>query len=874
MCGIAGFHGITADEGLTERLGRCSCHPAVDATAFAQGSSGLTGVSAGRVAERFEIVLDGEVYNRVVLRSQLAQLGHEFTTGDDWEVALAAFIEWGAEGFDRLNGPFAVAVRDCETSSITLARDHFGIRSLYLAASGRGWLFASSITPILHSGHHDRRPNDRIIYRYLRFGVNDDGRETFFDGIERVGAGEAVTITDAGVHRRPFTALRSELSHATSQPRDYDASVVREFRSRLTEAVRVRLRAPGPVAIALSGGIDSAAITAVVDTLATTGDSGNSVTKAVGAQLNTFSALFPESLNDEAEHIDAVTSSLAFGVAPHSVSPTPTEFKNDLTDFVRTQEEPLDSTGPYTQYRVLREAAEAGATAVLEGLGGDETLAGDGAHHLVNLRELRQTSSLAAVTQLARSADVLARGGRSRLGDRLRGRKAVPVTQLLDQQFVARHRHEAVSAPLTDLRERLLDDIFVGSLPARLRYDDRNARRFAVTTRMPLLDKDLVRFDFGLGSEALLKDGVSKRVLRDAVRDLLPSSVVGRRVKVGLTTPHAEWLLRLKNHIYGVFLSEPFANRPYFDQSEVLHTFEGWIKGGSPADSLTIWRLLNLELWLQEFFDEPADAAPAPEHVKSDYEANARKQLDLTLGDGTVVRRYPLRTELFSREDDLQARTLAQVARFFDGLPTAGPEHAAATSGSWHLFISEKIVAITQGRSYFIWDIKVGRPARLLSKHVTRTPAGIGLGSPFTMQLAIQEAGLPRVLYAAVGGGVARAFGRRGAFYELVGGDIRAIDGPTEYSVYPANVSAKLAPKDPDAVAAALSAGIRALVPEPYRSTYAGTVVMDANDLGRNALGQDAAGPKSRYEAMFADNPLGQGSEQTPMALVFVQPPV
>ncbi|MEO5746157.1 MAG: asparagine synthase-related protein, partial [Terracoccus sp.] len=591
MCGIAGFHGIEADDGLAERLGHCPSHPAVDETAFDHGGSGLTGVSAGRVAERFEIVFDGEVYNRVVLRSQLALLGHTFTTGADWEVVLAAFTEWGAEGFDRLNGPFALAVHDSETSSITLARDHFGIRSLYLAPSGRGWLFASSIAPILRSGHHERRPNDRTIYRYLRFGVNDDGRETFFDGIERVGAGEAVTITDAGVHRRPFTALRSELSHATSQPREYDPSVVREFRSRLTEAVRLRLRAPGPVAIALSGGIDSAAIAAVVDTLATT---GNAVTKAVGAQLNTFSALFPESPNDEAACIDAVTSSLGFAVAAHSVSPTPTEFKNDLTDFIRTQEEPLESSGPYTQYRVLREAAEAGATAMLEGLGGDETLAGYGAHHLVNLRELRQTSSLAAVTQLARSAGVLTRGGLPRLGDRLRGRKEVSITLLLNRQFVARHRHEMFSAPQDDLRERLLDDIFVGSLPARLRYDDRNAHRFAVTTRMPLLDKELVRFDFGLDSEALLKDGVSKRVLRDAVRDALPTSVVFRREKVSLTTAHAEWMLRLKNHIYGVFLSEPFANRPYFDQSEVLHTFEGWIKDGSPVDSLTIWRLLNL----------------------------------------------------------------------------------------------------------------------------------------------------------------------------------------------------------------------------------------------------------------------------------------
>jgi asparagine synthase (glutamine-hydrolysing) len=230
-----------------------------------------------------------------------------------------------------------------------------------------------------------------------------------------------------------------------------------------------------------------------------------------------------------------------------------------------------------------------------------------------------------------------------------------------------------------------------------------------------------------------------------------------------------------------------------------------------------------------------------------------------------------LRTELYAREDDLEQKTLGYLERFFAGLPAAGGDHDVATKGRWYFFISEKIVAITQGRSYFIWDIKVSRPARILSRYVTRTPAGIGLGSPFTMQLAIEEAGLPRVLYASAGGAIGKLIGKRGLFYELVGGDIRAIDGPTEYSVYPANVSAKLAPKDPDAVAARLSALIRERVPAPWRDTFAGTVVMDANDIGRNVLGMDAPGPKEHYEAMFADNPLGQGSEQTPMAVVFEQ---
>ena len=137
------------------------------------------------------------------------------------------------------------------------------------------------------------------------------------------------------------------------------------------------------------------------------------------------------------------------------------------------------------------------------------------------------------------------------------------------------------------------------------------------------------------------------------------------------------------------------------------------------------------------------------------------------------------------------------------------------------------------------------------------------------MELAIREVGLPRILFASIGGAIGKVFGKRGVFYNLVGSDIRAIDGPTEYSVYPANVSAKLAPKDPDLVAERLTAAIKRVVPAEYAERYAGTVVIDANDIGRNVLGKDAAGERGEYEAVFGDNPLGQTNEQTPLAIVF-----
>ena len=171
-----------------------------------------------------------------------------------------------------------------------------------------------------------------------------------------------------------------------------------------------------------------------------------------------------------------------------------------------------------------------------------------------------------------------------------------------------------------------------------------------------------------------------------------------------------------------------------------------------------------------------------------------------------------------------------------------------------------------------MWEIKPSFAAKQLSRFVTRTPAGIGLGDPVTMQLAINEAGLARITYAGALGALGKVRGKRGVFYEHAGANVRAIDGPTEYSVYPSNVSAKLPPKDPDLVAAHLVDVIREVVPARFVETFDGVVVMDANDIGRNVLGLAASREREHYEAQFADNPLGQGSQQTPMAVVFERP--
>lgn len=174
------------------------------------------------------------------------------------------------------------------------------------------------------------------------------------------------------------------------------------------------------------------------------------------------------------------------------------------------------------------------------------------------------------------------------------------------------------------------------------------------------------------------------------------------------------------------------------------------------------------------------------------------------------------------------------------------------------LFISERIVAISQGRAYPIKDIHPSWLAKLLVRFVHKSPYGIGLGSPWTMELAVREAGAPRILFAALASAITKPFGMRGVFYNVVGKNINAIDGPCSYTLPPFNEYAKLGPAKPNHVANELA-----------KQLGCGVVIIDANDLGVVILGKSSKEiSEDTCKQAFKDNPLGQSTERTPLCIV------
>lgn len=899
MCGIAGFIGFN-DNDLLNQMSIDMLHrgPDGDGSYIADGVSLLNRRLA--IIDRkggnqpiynedktIVTVYNGEIYNYKDLRTELEARGHTFYTQTDTEIIVHGYEEWGAACFDKFNGMFGIALYDIPKKKLILARDHFGIKPVYFAQTSSGsfqLLFASEIKPLFNSGRIDRLPNDKTIYRYLTYRIHDDARDTFFKGVQRLLPGEYMEIQNGQYDIKKYTSLRKELETSSndSSKKDIDQQDIETFRSLLTKSIQDRLVSEVPVGTCLSGGLDSSTVVATANQLL---NDKKDNTQSLGSKQRTYSAVFPGSVNDETHYIDDLLKDKD-SIISEKIYPKPETFFEDLNDFIYYQEEPTISTGPYAQYCVMKRAHK-DVTVLLDGQGADEMMAGYLPYYYVYYRQLFQKKQYGQLLQeIFSSWDIGWKLLKVKLQTKLRLKKPINTTSLLSPSFISAFQDKVTfKTEQYSLKKRLLEDIFQNSLQSLLRYEDKNAMRFSIEGRVPFLDLDLIRHIFSLPDSAIIHNGWNKYILRQAFADLLPDSIEKRRNKIGFTTPEDEWFLRMKNRIYGMFLSESFASRPYFNQQEVLKAFEQFIQGKSD-DSMVFWRVLNIEIWLQLYFDEKKDEIETKE--RKYFQANADKTIERKVDD-KIYLRFPVKTDFFQKGDDFARKIASDATKFYTHVSTIHSKNNHFNAElkiydkltqqmlfdihknqfPWIAIISEKIVAISQGRSYFIWDIKPNFFAKLLSKFVKKTPYGIGLGSPWTMQLAIDEVGLPRILFASIASLVTKPFGLKGVFYHIVGRTVASIDGPTEYSLYPSNVSAKLGPKNPQNAAEEIKRSIEQSLQKDEKKQFYGVVIIDANDLGRDILGNATDYSNEHVAKIMEDNPMGQGREQTPIIICF-----
>jgi asparagine synthase (glutamine-hydrolysing) len=470
------------------------------------------------------------------------------------------------------------------------------VKPLHYWWDGERLVFASEIKAVVAHPRVPCRPDERRLLGFLARGALDEDGHTFFEGVRALPAGHLLSL-ELGSRRlgeRAWYRL----------PEDGDGGDPAEIGRLLEDSVRLRLRSDVDVGTCLSGGLDSSSIVALTAKLRVESDRGR----------RSFSIVYPEPGLNEERFVDAVVR--ATGVDYSRTTATSADLLRDLPALVRAQDEPIPSPGPYSHWRVMALAREASIKVLLDGQGADEILAGyryqlgpylaEISARVGPLAAFRAAAALRRVTGASPGflAGLLAyhrlpmpTSWRDRIVGRFATHGYIPLSALAPDYVAAagpvpgqRHR------PRATLADELRADLMATSLPALLRYEDRNSMAFGIEARTPFLDYRLVEAALALPAQALIRDGWTKAPLREAMRGLLPETVRLRRDKLGFPTPERRWLVELAGPIRD-WLGPGSRVAPRL-RAGVL---DRW-RGGADdqlGSRRGLWRLVAVEHWLR-----------------------------------------------------------------------------------------------------------------------------------------------------------------------------------------------------------------------------------------------------------------------------------
>jgi len=607
ICGIVNYDQRAVEPASIQGMMRSMKHRGPDDEgAFCEGGAGLGFVRLSvldlspaanqpmhSADGRYVLVYNGEIFNYLELREMLRARGHVFRTQTDSEVLLAAYLEWGPECLHRFNGMWALAIYDRWHKTVFIARDRYGIKPLYYLHRPDYFAFASEIAPLLGLLPGKPSPDDQSIFDYLVFNRTDQTERTFFREVKKLQHGCTLTIADSMPAPARWYDLRERVAvqEALASPA--------ELRDLLHTAIGLRLRSDVPLGVCLSGGLDSSSIVALL------------LDDYQQAELQTFSAVYqPGQYGDERRFIEEFRPQLKH---MHFTTPSAETLLADLPHFVRAHGEPVPTTGPYAQYKVM-ELAKGKVVVTLDGQGADEELAGYHYFFGFFFKDLLRRGKIGRLGQEVfhyltkhRSLYGLASLGYLLLPERVRTLARVKEKGYLNPEWAAAYQHtNAIAGQLygaSSLHEALLDH-FEYKLEHLLKWEDRNSMWFSLEARVPFLDYRLVEKVLATPGEQIIKNGMTKHLLREAMRGVVPEAIRLRRDKIGFGTPQDEWFRTpaWQELILDVLNSPECRERKLIDTSKALALYQQHRAGRLNA-AREIWKWVHLEEWFRTFVD-------------------------------------------------------------------------------------------------------------------------------------------------------------------------------------------------------------------------------------------------------------------------------
>jgi len=629
MCGIVGLFfrsaGRPVPQEVLRRMCRSISHRGPDDEGFfVDGNMGMgmrrlaiIDLAGGRQPMFNEdgqvaAVFNGEIYNYQELRRELEALGHRFRTRSDTEVLVHGYEAWGERLPERLNGMFTFSIWDGRQRRLLLARDHIGIKPLYLYEDDQVVAWSSEIKAILQIPGVRAQLDPEGLVGFLRFGYVPAPR-TMFRRIRKVEPATALMLGEGGQRTWRFWDVEYEPEEKS------EAELCEQLRALLEDAVRRQLMSDVPLGAFLSGGLDSSAIVSTMHRLGV----GHIATYSIG-----FDG--PDAFHSELDKADTIAQ--LFGTDHHQIRVRP-NVADLFPQLVCQLDEPMTDTSFVVTYLVSRLARET-VKVILSGVGGDELFAGYRRYWGPKLQRLYETVPAGARQRFVEPAVrqlPVDRGSRLKLlfryargfldnaalgeADRYQGYVGVfngELEDVLTEEFaelaaqggpdqVARYYREA---PADDALNRMMyADLKTSLVDSLLAFTDKMSMTVSLEARVPLLDYRIVELAARIPPELKLHGFFGlKHVFKKALADRLPRAII-RQKKQGFGTPISRWFRdELRPLLLDMLAEERVRRRGYFKPAVVQSLIEDHLRQRADR-SEHLLALLTFELWHEAYLD-------------------------------------------------------------------------------------------------------------------------------------------------------------------------------------------------------------------------------------------------------------------------------
>ena len=499
---------------------------------------------------RYKIIFNGEIYNYIEIKKELKALGCYFRTEGDTEVLLNAWIYWGATCLSKLNGMFSFAIFDSVIGELNIVRDRFGVKPLVYSFLPKGGLFFSSSVDAVALISNNLTLDMDYLSRGYHYGVFEGiGNNTSYNNVSYLEAGSIATITfnpEFNFSIKKWYDLKSEVEKNVqlNLNKTYE-QLKEECKLLIFDAVNIRLRSDVPVAVSLSGGVDSTII--------------SKIAKSMNPNIQGFTFGSPKDPLSEGNLVDMFANLNNFKVNYISIKEVNNEVIKAFEETFSAQELPFFGLSIVAQNQVYNSVKANGVKVLLGGQGGDEIFAGYRKFFIHSLKNSISNNDVSTSINLLYSLGNMMLYESKKISlfwgfrNRYFSQKSSKESNIINIQPI--NRLDMIGDASMNCMERQMIDILQLSIPTLLRYEDKNSMYHSIESRLPMMDYRLVEFAISLPILYKIKHGFGKWILRDIYKDDIPKEILFNKRKRGFDVSQKLMELGLQDYLIENILS-------------------------------------------------------------------------------------------------------------------------------------------------------------------------------------------------------------------------------------------------------------------------------------------------------------------------------